>query len=246
MVSFFKRTAAPAALTVIAVSLGGCMGTTYGTGVSPGAQTLSDIGGLVDLGGHKSPPIDYKPRPPLVAPPPGASPPPPGSNGVASAGDWPHDPDLSAKGHRDDANKTAAVGRGSSSAEASALYDPGLKIPIQHDKSVYWTKKGLADGSASAGTKEQDAETRKRMAAARSVVSVDDKGNPVRKTLADPPVVYREPDPNAPADFKTSKKKFHWPWQASPDSGSAGLVDDSGEGKSPIANRSTQNEQMSQ
>ena len=97
-------------------------------------------------------------------------------------------------------------------------------------------------------TKEQDAQTRKLMAEAKSAVGVDANGKPIRKTLSDPPVTYREPDPSAPTAFK-SVKKFHWPWQkkVEPDAVPTGLADDSGASdKSPIADRTTQNDKVAQ
>lgn len=248
MVAILKRAAlTPAALALMAVALGGCMGTTYGTGVNPGAQTISDIGGLVDLGGHKTPAIDYKPRPPLAAPPPGVAPPPPGSGGtLASAGDWPNDPDAAAQARKAGNGRNAALGKNAEYAKTEALTDPGVKVPVQHATGVIWTK---SDGSAeaAAGTREQDAKTRKLMADAKSSVSVDANGNPIRKTLSDPPVTYREPDPSAPTAFK-SVKKHRWPWQkAEPDAVPTGLADDSGSSdKSPIADRTTQNDKVSQ
>src|SRR5262249_23242357 len=113
--------------------------------------------------------------------------------------------------------------------KTDALYNPGLNIPVQHDKGgVYWHRGGTASEDAASGTKEQELETRKAMAAAKNSASFDANGNPIRKTLADPPIVYREPDPSAPTVFST-KKKAHWPWQkAKPDNGSSGaLADDS-------------------
>jgi predicted small secreted protein len=247
MVAILKRAAlTPAALALTAVALGGCMGTTYGTGVNPGAQTVKDIGGLVDLGGQKKSTIDYKPRPPLAAPPPGVAPPPPGSAGVvASSGDWPNDPDVAAGARKAGDGRNAALGKNAYYAKTDALSDPGIKVPVQHPTGVIWNNR---DGSAeaAASTKEQDAQTKKLMADAKSAVGVDANGNPIRKTLSDPPVTYREPDPSAPTSFK-SVKKFHWPWQkAQPDAAPTGLADDSAGGKSAISDRTTLNDKVAQ
>jgi len=201
------------------------MGTTYGTGVNPGAQTMSDVGGLVALG-QKRPAIDYKPRPPLAAPPAGAAPPPPGSASVASAGDWPNDPDVAEQARK------AAAAKKRYDPKADTAYDPALKIP---DNS------GISDPEAKSAvtTKEKDELTRKRMLAAKSAVGFDANGNPIRKTLSDPPVTYREPDPNAPTAFKAVKKKFHWPWEkAEPDAAPTGLVDDSASNDNPTPQHS--------
>ena len=40
----------PAVLVAAAVGLGAC-GTTYGTGVNPGTQTVKDLTGMLSLGG---------------------------------------------------------------------------------------------------------------------------------------------------------------------------------------------------
>jgi hypothetical protein len=228
MVAILNRAAlTPAVLALMATALGGCMGTTYGTGVNPGAQTMSDIGGLVNITGNQKPAIDYRPRQPLAAPPAGAAPPPPGSAGVASAADWPNDPDVAARARKAGNGSNPALVKDDGYARTAALSDPGIKVPVQNDANVYWTKRGAAQ-QAGVSTKEQEAQTRKLMAASKSVVSVDANGNPIRKTLADPPVAYREPDPTAPTVFKNAKK-FHWPWQkANPNAvASDSLVDDS-------------------
>jgi hypothetical protein len=225
MATSFKRTALTAAvLGLISAALGGCTSTTYGTGVSPGKQTIQDIGGLVNLGGDKKGGIDYKPRPPIVAPPANAALPTPGTHAVATA-DWPNDPDVAAK-----ARKAAASRLSTGDAKIDAQYDPDITLPIKHDKTVNWNDANTdRPGQKEAGSAAQDAETRKLIADAKSAVSVDANGNPIRKTLSDPPVVYRAPDPTAPTEFKAASKKFHWPWTKSDEPASptsAGLTDD--------------------
>src|SRR5579859_1590393 len=154
---------ARALLALTAIGFAGC--TTYGTGVNPGAQTLHDVGGLIDIGGGHKAAIDYKPRPPLAAPPPGVAPPPPGSGAsVASAGDWPKDPDAAAK---------AAGKRPTYDAKTDALYNPGVDIPVQHEDHKYLTKRGTQyeDAAASAyDDKAKELKTRKLMKEAKSAV----------------------------------------------------------------------------
>ena len=67
---------------------------TYGTGTTPGKQTVDDVAGMVSLSGKKQAAIDYKPRGPIVAPPAAAALPTPGSEMVATGPDWPRDPDA--------------------------------------------------------------------------------------------------------------------------------------------------------
>jgi type IV secretory pathway VirB10-like protein len=209
MAAIFNRAAlAPAVLVLAATAFAGC--TTYGTGVNTGTQTLTDIGGLVDLSGGKKPAIDYKPRPPLAAPPPGSAPPAPAApSAVATAADWPNDPDAAARAAK-------AARRQTYDYKSDALYDPGIHVPVQKENHTYMTKRGTgyedAVASANDTDKQKELTTKKLMGEAKNSVSYDANGNPIRKTLVDPPVVYREPDPSAPTVFNT-KKKFHWPWQ---------------------------------
>lgn len=179
----------PVAAVVMAFALGGCVsGTTYGTGVSPGKQTVDDIVGLVSLGGSKEKSkIDYEPRPPIVAPPASASLPTPGeASSSATAANWPKDPGTTTPG--DVAAIPVSTARptkleGGSAAEAAAL---------AHMKYGKQQAKLYADAKASAD------------------LQLDANGNPIRRTLSDPPPAYRVPDPNAPEEFEAPKKKKWW------------------------------------
>src|SRR5262245_50457467 len=222
-VSYKRAGLTAASLALVAAGLGGCLSNTYGTGVNPGQQTINDITGLVNLNAHKDP-IDYRPRPPVVAPPASAALPSPGGGGVAATTDWPKDPDEAAKARK----AAAAQVRHSNNAVADSLYDPDIEIPVKHDAEVNWKERSMTPAQAAMGTKEQDEEARKLIAEAKAGAGVDANGNPIRKTLSEPPVVYRAPDPNAPTEFKAVKKGFHWPWQkAKPDDTTTGLTDDS-------------------
>ena len=207
----FGRAGFVAGLLTAAAVLGGC--TTYGTGVSPGSQTVHDITGLVNVGGDKRAPIDYKPRPPIAAPPPGAALPPPGSPVVATAsGDWPKDPDEARRARKAAAAKAAAD---------DPNYQPDIAIPVPHAGST-----DSADKQPTTD-KEKDAKVRKLMAEAKAVAGYDSNGNPIRRTLQEPPVDYRQPDPSAPTEFKTTKAGVHWPWQKKQPDATPGLPDDS-------------------
>ena len=207
MKATFGRSGLVAGLLAAGAFLGGC--TTYGTGVNPGSQTVHDITGLVNVGGDKKAPIDYKPRPPITAPPAGVALPPPGSAAVATAsGDWPKDPDEAARARKAAAAKAAAE---------DPNYQPDIALPVRHDSSNDVAHDPTTD-------REKDAKVRKLMAEAKAPAGIDANGNPVRRTLVEPPVDYRAPDPNAPTEFKTAKK--HWPWQKSTPDATAGLPDD--------------------
>ena len=189
-----------AVASVLAASaLAGCTtGNTYGTGTSPGMQTLKDITGVAGLSPKDKEPIDYTPRPKIVAPPADAALPLPATAATTqTAANWPNDPDLLRAKVKADAETREATG------------SPQLQLP----------KARTIDGGyqpIDAGlTKEQIEEVRKQMAAAKGGMAVDANGNPVRKYLTDPPNEYRVADPNAPiavAEVK-KKKKFKWWWQ---------------------------------
>lgn len=187
------------AVAAAGVALAGCNSMTYGTGTSPAMQTVEDLTGIA--GGIKANKgeIDYSPRPKIVAPPVVAALPPPVDSQTVTAANWPNDPDLLKAKVKADAEARAAAGK------ADQIRLPAGKIVA-----------APAPGE-NALTKEQLDEVRRQMAAAKGGMSVDANGNPVRKYLTDPPVEYRQPDPNAPIavadDGKPKKKKWKWWWQ---------------------------------
>ncbi len=191
MTFFLPARLVPAAAIAMAFALGGCVsGTTYGTGVSPGKQTMEDIVGLVSLTGKTKDPIDYKPRPPIVAPPSTAAlPPPEDAPATAAAADWPKDPDAKGAGSGEPVAIPVARNPGFQPEDKS-----GEAAFIAHMKYGKQATKMYADAKAAANT------------------SVDENGNPIRKTLSEPPGSYRVPDPTAPEEFTTPKKKKKW-WQ---------------------------------
>ena len=204
-----RRTAGAVAI-VAGLALAGCTtGNTYGTGKSPAMQTLEDLAGIAALSSAKREPIDYTPRPKIVAPPTVAELPAPGAGNTALlASNWPNDPDQVRAQIRAD---TAA--REASGAPAPALRIPGAGVPkpgeinkmlLNIDPSVEATP-----------TPEEQAGAKKLFADARGV-AVDENGNPIRRYLSDPPSEYRLPDPTAPVeiiDKPKAKKKFKWWWQ---------------------------------
>jgi hypothetical protein len=187
----------PIAAMVLALPLGACMAaTTYGTGVSPGKQTVEDLASIVSFGGKKGAPIDYAARPPIVAPPPGAALPAPGQS-TATAANWPKDESA--------ASITGSLDRGDPSTQA---YDPkktvkgvGLAPILQQKVDPMIEMQQM-----------QKASNQKIFAAAKAgqIMGVDANGNPVRKTLSEPPVDYRVPDPEAPEAFEAAKNKKWW------------------------------------
>jgi hypothetical protein len=165
-----------ALLAVAALALAGCQsGMTYGTGKSPGMQTLEDVVGIAAISNERREPIDYQPRPDIVPPPTVADLPPPstGGNSAMVAANWPVDPDVQSEQIR------AEIAR----REAAGEPLPTFRLPPRQQP--------VAAAGDAPMTKEQEAELRRRFADARGNVAVDEYGNPVRRYLTDPPVEYR-------------------------------------------------------
>jgi hypothetical protein len=183
-----------------AFALSACTtGNTYGTGTSPGLQTLKDISGIAMITGEHQAPIDYQPRPSLVAPPSTADLPTPGNgDNTDNAANWPKDPDVASAKAKAAADAAAANGGG-----PNQYYVASASAP-----SAATSNKSGADL-----TPEQLAAARKAFAAAKSGVSLDANGNPIRKYLTDPPTDYRQPDPTQPltaVNPQKKRKKFLW------------------------------------
>jgi hypothetical protein len=189
-VRLFAVAAAGAALTA-------CNAMTYGTGTTPAMQTVQDLTGIATGGKVKDDPIDYSPRPKIVAPPSGATLPPPGSGQQVASANWPNDPDLLKAQVKADAEARAAAGKADNIRLPSNKF---VAAPLPGEHTL---------------TKEEEEALRKAMAAAKGGMSVDANGNPTRKYLTDPPVEYRVPDPNAPVAVagEKPKKKWKWWWQ---------------------------------
>lgn len=185
----------------LGLALAGCQsGMTYGTGKSPGAQTLEDITGIASITNAPKEPIDYKPRPNLVAPPTVAElPPPTDPSAPVLAANWPVDPDVQ---------------RAQIKADIAAREEAGLPLPTFSlpKGSSQPTTTGSVDPSKPM-TAEEIANVRRAFAEARGTVAVDENGNPVRRYLTDPPNEYRAPDPESPvtlAEMPKKKRKFLW------------------------------------
>lgn len=188
-----------AALAVVATfALAGCQsGMTYGTGTSPGMQTLTDLTGIA--GGGKKEPIDYEPRPGLVKPPEVATLPPPGEPGTqALAANWPVDPDIQ---------------RAQLKADIAAREEAGLPLPAFSLPAGATPTPIESIDPNKPMTKEQMESLRRQFAEAKGTLAVDPSGNPVRRYLTDPPNAYRVPDAEAPvtvAEMQKKKRKFLW------------------------------------
>jgi hypothetical protein len=185
----------------MALSLAGCAATTYGTGKSEGLQTMTDLAKIASFGEDKDP-IDFSPRPPIIAPPDTATLPPPGSgsNGPALGANWPSDPNTQA------ALANAQIAAAQASGRPITVKSSGEDQPTidVNDPKNYKT------------TAEQQAAVRKLLAQ-QNAGPVDGNGNPVRQFLTDPPSGYLASDPTAPAPTKPVASAggggIKWPWQ---------------------------------
>lgn len=197
--SKFTRWQAALLLGGLALTVAGCQsGMTYGTGRSPGMQTVEDIVGISMITNEQKEPIDYKPRPAIVAPPTVAVLPPPvdGTTTATVAANWPVDPDVQSQQIRDEIARREAAGEPLPDFRLPAGAKP-VAIEAITDRPM---------------TREEIAEVRRRFADARGAVAVDEYGNPVRRYLTDPPTEYRTPDTEAAVEVANlpKKRKFLW------------------------------------
>ncbi|MCX5497340.1 hypothetical protein OSH11_21765 [Kaistia dalseonensis] len=159
---------------------------------------------IASLGSKDKPPIDYRPRGGIVAPPT-TDLPAPGSNTTTVANDpnWPKDPDAERRQRK--------------AAEAAAPLDqqsPNFVLPAGQTTYTMAAANTPAQDEAAKKAAGQQAWLDKRKSKGGSY---DANGNPTRKYLTEPPVAYREPDPNAPvAEPPKQKTKFDisklWPF----------------------------------
>jgi hypothetical protein len=208
------RILGPTSVIGAALLLGACNSTTYGTGKSAAAQTIEDLGGVLALGAAKKDeePIDYSPRAPIVEPPAitEALPPPGSETTVAAAGDWPKDPDEEYRKLQKKVEELAESGQ-----------TPKFTLPEGAEPVALSTEKHIGPDRRSSVEKLRDeakidsAKQKEMFADAKmaKVGSFDKEGRPVRRYLTEPPVVYREPDPESPVVIteKPKKGKFNWP-----------------------------------
>lgn len=198
-------TGAAAGAIALAIILSGCSGTTYGTGVSPGRQTVKDITGLVNLGAKKDEnPIEYTPRPAIVTPPSADTLPKPGE-GTAVA-NWPDDPDEAEK------RRKAALSGPNKKSEQELLAEYGELLPQSKPVGLTSSKDPNSAEVQMRQMREVRDEAEQLFAKAKSgrAGAVDADGNPVRTTLTEPPAEYRLPDAAAPEEFAAAKDEKWW------------------------------------
>jgi hypothetical protein len=201
------------ASAALALCLSGCLSggkMTYGTGVTPGRQTLNDVAGLVSFGGNAKPKIDYAPRAPIVVPPTNATLPQPGTDTLSPTGNWPNDPDEAER-----ARRAALANQKKKPIDDTSVYAPsGVIVPLSAVPPAAHHPGSPNEVYAYDPVKAKERAKLFAEAKANRIGGRDANGNLVRGSLIEPPVVYREPDPTAPTEFVDKKKRrFHWPWQ---------------------------------
>jgi hypothetical protein len=202
---------APAIVVGAAFTLGACGSmTTYGTGTTAAKQTVDDLTGILSFGSKdKNGEIDYEPRPPIVEPPV-ATLPPPGSTAtnVATAANWPVDPDEERK-------RVEALVKESHETGQSLKFTPPAAPRVETDPKAPLAKSDddndlMARRLTEAKMRGQDYDEAKKIfadAKQAKIGSFDENGNPVRQYLVEPPAPYREPDPESPIEITEKPKK---------------------------------------
>lgn len=210
--SNMRKNRAPLGLVLLAVVVGGCSGTTYGTGVPAGRQTVSDLTGIVTLGkGKDKEEIEYAPRAGIVAPPTTtAALPKPGEG--TPADNWPVDP----SGTTEKAKKSRfaiADERASGPTDSEILSDPGIRLPSNNRNARVYNNDD-PDSAENQMRQMQSVKKDQKAIFAKAKASrngaVDAEGNPVRTTLTEPPATYRIPDPDSQDEFFAAKDEKWW------------------------------------
>lgn len=182
---------------------------TYGTGEMPEVAMFREMtGGLLNKNQPKKT-IDYQARAPLVLPPSGetaaaAQLPPPAESAAAVAPDWPVDRDqlkAEADARANDGDPRNDVNQGEynrlkplSGAFEQQRRQEEVFVSEDEGKSDYYST--IVHG------KEQRKEFAKALADSKGYGSSSE-----RRYLTDPPLTYRAPDTNVPADYVEPKKK---------------------------------------
>lgn len=214
---------------VASLALSGCVSSpTYGTDKTATEQLVGDVSNILSVAPKRGERIDYKPRPELVKPATTAVLPPPQESVVtASAEQWPVSPEEQRARLRADATANrdkpgyrpkivndvegAAAGEqifaaknqhaaDSSVGAVTSQKRPAAEEDIPGEETPPVTALAQSPKSAESGlgaptdSRQQREEFNRRLAENR-------QGSPTsRKYLSEPPLVYREPAPTAPAD----------------------------------------------
>ncbi|MCB1464653.1 MAG: hypothetical protein KDJ90_20065 [Nitratireductor sp.] len=178
-----------------ALFLSACnVGSTYGTGVSQGQQTLNDLYGMMSFR-KKSSNIDYSDRPDLIVPEDKASLPAPVDTNVATSNpDWPETPEQRIARIRGNAEapdeRTGAI-----STRELLRETEGATIEARNSQLDEMPNARSRAGGLDVRPAQSDAE---RAEIRRAKAETKYSTGASRKYLTEPPVVYRVPAASAP------------------------------------------------
>lgn len=182
-----------APLLVSGLLASGCMSSpTYGTGVSANEQLATDVSSMFSLKPKRTT-AEYAPRPDLVRPAKGTTElPPPQESVVTASGDqWPESPEQRRARIRAEATENADK-PGWKSDVINDISGSGAKTP--QPRSNRAQDSGIASAHETEVFTNKSAEIKAARAAAK-------QGSPtVRRTLTEPPLVYRQPAETAAND----------------------------------------------
>ncbi|GGD99516.1 hypothetical protein GCM10011390_17930 [Aureimonas endophytica] len=189
-----RKMRAATALGVVLAGLGlsGCLGPTYGTGKSAGAQLFSDIDGMLALGPKERDEIDYSPRAELVRPKDkSVLPAPQASVDAASGGKWPESPEQ----------RRARIRAAADARDTGGVVQPGElladKEGVTEDEKARNTWAGARQNQVKGILTPDELKSGREGFMQRLAESK--QGSPTtRKYLSEPPIAYRQPSSSAP------------------------------------------------
>ncbi|WAJ27708.1 hypothetical protein [Antarcticirhabdus aurantiaca] len=201
MAGFALKAAARLGLVVAAgIGLSGCMGPTYGTGTSAGAQLFDDLDQFADLTPNSTQ-IPYAPRPELVRPNSvGALPAPRSVRNTTDDPNWPESPEqraarLRAAGDAVNNNGDTPIRGDVLAAEKEGVTDEMRAAATRNGRS---SESRRLYSSASGSTTLSPTQLRSSRELIQQRVA-EQRGNPnQRRYLSEPPTTYRQPAASAP------------------------------------------------
>ncbi|MBX3596050.1 MAG: hypothetical protein KF874_00635 [Rhizobiaceae bacterium] len=179
--------------------LSGCISApTYGTDKTATAQLLDDVSNITKLTPERKENIAYRPRPDLVKPASvrGAPlPPPQDSVADASSGAWPESPEQKRARLRAESDARNAQGPFRTAPTTTASEEISSPISTTSiDENKLGQSPRYRPGTDIVGQESRRAEFKRRLAE-------NNQGSPTtRKYLSEPPLDYRKPAADAPAD----------------------------------------------
>lgn len=179
------------------LALSGCLGPTYGTGQSQGAQLFNDLDGMLTLGSSTNKEkIDYAPRAELVRPKQiGALPAPQEKIDATRDPSWPESPEQ----------RSARI-KAAADAKAGKA-DGALPVDVMLSRKEGIEDEAIAANTYNAGSSRDNGSTTLSVQEMKSGgegfrerLKESRQGSPTqRKYLSEPPIAYRQPAASAPA-----------------------------------------------